>query len=583
MRILGISAFHRDSAAALVVDGKVLAVAKEEHFTRLARDSAFPTRAVRFVLGEGGVHGPDLDLVVFYEKPLKKFERVLVGNLRGFPRSSWSFAKAMFVWLGDRLWIKHRIATDLGIDPAKILFADHLESIASCALRTSPFEEAAVLVVDDAGEWSTTYLGRADADGLEALAEVQFPHSLGLLAAAVTQFLGFTPGEDEDKVEALAAWGEPRFAGDLGAWIEDRDGLFALRADVLSVEHEARQLWGEPFEALFGAPRYAGEPLQLEGDDRRYADVAASLQAVLEEQTLKLARELHRRAGTADLCFAGALAANRRLVARLAADGPFERIHVPVAPGKAGGALGAALLAEPALDGHARLAPEPLVGETIEALAEPGARALENDEDGTREVVRHVLDGRRVAWVSGGVEFGLTSLQNRIVLSAPGEPDATRRLLEAVQHVEPFLPCRLALAADEAERWVELPVGVDGGVRHAQLRLRARDALRAAAPSAVLPDGRVWVHVVDPRWHPRLAAALEGLAAAGRERLLLTSDFRMRGSPVVRNESEAVDAWRRSTLDALVVECRAYDRSPLGKPDVALASRGAAPTNGAVH
>lgn len=563
MRILGISAFHRDSAAALVVDGKVVAAAQEEHFTRLSRDSAFPSRAVRFVLGAGGVTAPDLDHVVFYEKPLKKFERVLIGNLRGFPRSSTSFAKGLFTWLGDRVWVKHRIASDLGLDPDKILFSNQLESLASCALRTSPFDEAALLVLDDAGEWATTLLARGGPDGIESLAEVDFPHSLGLLASAITQFLGFVPGEDEDKVEALAAFGEPRFAEGMARWIRPSEGLFELEPGVFRFEYEGKHLFGPAVEELLGAPRFAGDTLRYLEPDTRDADVAASLQVVLEDEAVRLARELHRRAPSTNLCMAGALAGNRRLLMRLRAEGPFEAIHVPQTFGKAGGALGAALLAEPGLNGAGRIADDALVGESISGLAEPGARELTDDPDGLSEVARRLAGGEVVGWATGAIEAGQASLQNRIVLVGAGGEDATKRLLGAVQQVESFLPSRLAVTAEAAARFVELPSGLDGALRRARLRVDAKAELAAVAPSAVLPDGSVWIQVVDRGAHPRLHALLERIGEGGGAPLVLCTDLKLRGSPIVRNEGEAVEAYMRSTIDTLVVASRVYEREQL--------------------
>ncbi|QDU67478.1 carbamoyltransferase N-terminal domain-containing protein [Engelhardtia mirabilis] len=565
MRILGISAFHRDSAAALIVDGQVVAAAQEEHFTRLARDSAFPTRAIRFVLGEAGVEAPELDQVVFYEKPLKKFERVLVSNLRAFPRSSTSFAKGLFVWLGDRIWIKDRIASDLGVPADKILFAEHLPAIGACAMGTSPFEEAAVLVVDDAGEWSTTLLARADAQGLESLVEVRYPHSLGLLASAVTQFLGFAPGEDEEKVEALSAHGSPRFADAIRAWIRDEGCLFALDEGAFRFNFESSRLWGDGFEAAFGPPRFAGEPLRYQDSDRRDADLAASLQVVLEERTLALAAELYRRAPSRNLCFAGSLAKNRRLLGRLMAEGPFERVHVSVVPGKAGGAVGAALLAEEAGVLSRRVCESGFVGESLLGQAEPGAQWLEGDPDGVAEVSRRLVDGERVAWMQGAIELGGLSGQGRVVLADARPPEACGALLRAVQHVEPFLPCRLIVPREEAERFVELPEGSDAALARGQLRVAAKQSLVDAAPSSVMADGTTWVQVVDEHSAPRLHAVVRAFGAATGTPLLLCTDFKLRGAPIVRSESEGLDAYMRSTLDSLIAGPRLYRREAIPK------------------
>lgn len=562
MRILGISAFHRDAAAAVLVDGKPVAAAQEGRFTRLSLDPAFPTRAIRSCLFQAGVQARELDRVVFYEKPLRKFERVLALHMRSFPKSSKSFAKSLFLWLGDRLWLKTRIAQELEIPSDRIMFCEHQRSLAANAFFTSPFEEATLLTVDDAGEWATTALGHGRGSDLQLSAEVLFPHSLGLLASTITQFLGFVPGEDEGLVETLATYGTPRFAEALGQLVAEQDGLFSIDQRPFRLTFDTEWLFGEELEELLGPPRHSGDPLRLSGDDRRDADVAASLQQVLEQRVLALALEAHRRAPHRALCFGGEVAANRRLNSFLRAQGPFEEIHVPGAPGKAGGALGAALWLHHCIEGGAarKGAVQVDLGEAIEDRAEPGARVLGENGAVQDELARRLADGARVAWVRGRMDFGPRSLGRRSVLADPRPENAKRDLLSALQLSESFLECRLAVPAERAAEFFELPEGCDSALRAGHLVVPAQPALREHAPGVPAPDGTVWPQLVDADRDPEFHALLCRHGETSGAPLLLHTTFELRGSPMVRNEAEAVDAWRRSGLECLVAANRLYER-----------------------
>src|SRR5262245_51472654 len=243
MRILGISAFHRDAAAALVVDGEVVAAAQEERFTRLTLDPAFPTRAIRWCLSSTGIAGSSLDHVVFYEKPLRKFERVLARSMQRFPSSALPFSKNAFVWLGDRLWIRNRIAEHLSVPGERVLFVEQARALLANAFYQSRFERAALLLLDDVGEWSSTVLGRGERDQVELVFEVRHPHSLGFLASALTQYLGFAPGEEEHKLEALAALGEPRHATALAALVWGAERGFELASGPFRFDDGAERLF----------------------------------------------------------------------------------------------------------------------------------------------------------------------------------------------------------------------------------------------------------------------------------------------------------------------------------------------------
>ncbi len=562
MRILGISAFHRDAAAAVLVDGQPVAAAQEERHTRLSLDPAFPVRAIRASLFQAGLQARDLDRVVFYEKPLRKFERVLALHLRAFPKSSKSFPKSLFLWLGDRLWIKNRIATELGVDQERILFCEHQGSVAANAYFTSPFDDAAVLTIDDAGEWATSVYGRGKGDDLALDHEILYPHSLGLLASAITQFLGFVPGEDESLLESLAAHGEPRFAPIMGTLAPETDGLFELDKSAFRLDYDSEHLWSEELEKRLGPPRFSGEPLAIAGDDRRHADIAASLQQVLEERVLALAARVHRDVPADALCLGGELARNRRVLSRLLADGPFAQVHVPPSPAKSGAALGAALWAHHVVEkaGGERANSLSGLGDPIEDRAEPGAVTLDSAAAVETELAQRLGRGDLVGWARGRMEFGPHSFGNRSVLALASDTDACKKLLASTQRTESFRECRVSIPAERAADYLELPGNASAHVRAAQLAAVARDALREQASSAVSPDGTAWVHAVEQDADPELHALLTRIGKETGSPLLLHADLSLRGSPIVRNEAEAVDAWRRSGLDVLVAGERLYER-----------------------
>jgi len=563
MRILGISAFHRDAAAALLVDGELVAAVQEERFTKKAHDPAFPKRSIRYCLDQAGILARDLDRVVFYEKPLRKFERLLAQEIRAFPRSARIFAGTMFVWLGDRLWLKTHIAEDIGVDRERILFTEHQQAHAAHAFYGSPFDEAAVLCVDDVGEWATTLLACGMGTQLSTLAELRLPHSLGLFASAITQFLGFEPGAQETVVETLSAYGEPRFADALAALVRAGEGgTFCIDEAPFRFAFDADVLFGKELTAILGEHRIPGAPLRMSPEDSRDADVAASLQQVLEERTLALATELAGRVESRNLCFGGALASNARLCARLVADSPFDALHVLAEPGKSGAALGAALYVHHQLNGAERSrAPLPVfVGEAPDEEPEEGARVFPSSEAAQDELCTRLLGGGICAWMRGGMEFAARALGHRSILMDPRVDGARGKLLGAVQRSEGYLPCSVAVPAERAAEWFELPAGCDALAARGLLSMQAKEGVSSLAPSALEPDGRVRLLCVDASNDPEFHRLLTRFGETAGAPLLLHDDFALRGSPIVRSEIDAVEAFERSALDALFVEDRVYER-----------------------
>ena len=379
--VLGISAHYHDAAAALVVDGRVVAAMQEERFTRIKSDAALPVHAARACLRQGGIAAGDLDAVVFYENPFAKLERVLLWLLRTFPRSYRQFPRAMADQLGSKLWVLDHLSEQLGVERKRVEHADHHRCHAASAFFLSPFEKAAVLTIDGVGENATTTIWKGEDRTLTHLADIVFPHSIGLLYGALTAYLGFEVNDGEYKVMGLAAYGEPRYR-------EKFASLFTLHDDAsfeLALPHFAYDTGSDVgfsprMEELLGPRRAVGKPWDLENDasDRHYADVAATLQAVTEDAVLALARDARRRTDADALCLAGGVALNAVSNARLLREAGFARIVVHPAAGDAGGALGAAILG--ALDrGAPRPAPlaSAALGDEVDvSIADSTARAL---------------------------------------------------------------------------------------------------------------------------------------------------------------------------------------------------------------
>ena len=558
MRVLGISAYHQDSAAALVIDGRPVAAAQEGLFTKTPLDASLPLRAARSCLSRAGLNGPDLDRVVFYEKPLRRFERTLATALRAFPGGGRGFAREASRWLGDRLWLKGRLADELGVDPKKIQFVEHLASHAACAFYLSPIQRAAVLVADDVGEWATTAIFKAGGTGLELVGEAHLPHSLGLVVSAFVQFLGFDPGKDDEYLGDLAGHGTPRFADAVRELVgADEDASPAIARGHFNFGEGVRQLWTEEMARRFGPARVPGSPLRLGGDDARDADLAASLQQVLEERIVALAQKALERTGEEDLCFAGVLARNRGVNTALLERSGARSLFVPPEPADAGGALGAALYVHHAEASAERNgAPAALfLGETPGSVSEEEPAASGQKPEA---LLPALLEGRPVGWVRGSLEFAPESLFHRCVLIDPRAESARENLLGALQRTEPFLACRAAVPAERLGEFVELPAGGAGLARLAQLQLPVHEALRAAAPAAVLPDGTARIQAVSRDEDPELHKLLELFGAERGAPVLLLETLRLRGAVVPRSDHEAIDAFGRSQLAALLVDDRLF-------------------------
>jgi carbamoyltransferase len=578
VNILGISAFFHDSAAALVQDGRIVAAAQEERFTRRKHDDAFPARAVEWCLAGAGLTAADLDAVVFYEKPLIKFERILESALAFAPGGFPAFLRAMPPWLQRKLHLPREIDKGLGGGySGPILFATHHESHAASGFYPSPFDEAAILTLDGVGEWSTATWGTGRGSRIRLEEELRFPHSPGLLYSAFTLFCGFRVNSGEYKLMGLAPYGDPRFADVILREIVDLrgDGSFWLDQRFFNYAAGLR-MTSSRFHRLFGGP-----PRRPDGPiTQREMDLAASIQRVIEEIVLRMARHVHARTGMANLCLAGGVALNCVANGRLLREGPFERLWIQPAAGDAGGALGAALahwfghLGNPRLAGPGDAQRGSLLGPAFdeaaidEAVAGHGAVAESFPDEATlvEAVAAELAAGRIVGHFAGAAEFGPRALGNRSILADPRAPDMQRRLNLAIKFRESFRPFAPAVLAGRESEFFELTtespymllvapvVGgrPGGGAVRAMGIERLRDVC-GPIPAVTHVDGSARVQTVDAARNPRFHAILAAFARRTGCPVLANTSFNIRGEPIVHDPADAYRCFMFTDMDVLVL------------------------------
>lgn len=570
MRILGISAHYHDAAAALVIDGVPVAAVEEERLSRRKNDAAFPLAAIDWCLESAGLEPGDLDAVVFYEKPMLKFARILTTVLRAFPRSRRAFVQAMRNALGEKVWVKGIIAGELGVARGKILFTQHHQAHAAAAFFPMPTERAAILTTDGVGEWATLTVGQGartlgGASSLELLREVRFPHSLGLFYSAFTAYLGFPVNEGEYKVMGLASYGKPRFAEEVRRTIvRTPDGAFRLALPYFDFQESARRSFGPAFVELFGPPRDpddAIDPATSEG--ARYADIAASAQAVLEEVLVDLARRLHDETGLPDLCLGGGVALNGCANARILRESGFERVFVPSAPGDAGCALGAALYADRIHFGrpdreipdHPFWGPVADGAELSRIAAEDGFPHVALPSDGAlcEEVAAALAGGEVVGWMDGALELGPRALGNRSILAAPHDAGTRDRLNLHIKRREEFRPYAPAVPAELADRYFELPPGGARLGRFMSGVFPVRPEWRWRLRAVTHVDGTARVQTVDAAMAPRFHRLLHAYGRRSGIPVLLNTSFNLAGEPIVNRAVEGYSTFWRCDMDRLVV------------------------------
>jgi carbamoyltransferase len=560
--VLGISGFYHDAAAALVVDGEIVAAMHEERFDRVKHSAALPERAARACLEVGGIDARDLDAVVFYEEPFPKFERLLEWLVGTFPRAPRYFARVLRSELSRKLWVLDEISEMLGVARERVRAVPHHLSHAASAFFVSPFDEAAVLSVDGVGERTTTAIWHGRGTSLEPRFSVEFPHSLGLFYAAITAYAGFEVLEGELKLMALAAYGEPRYAGELSRVLRlGSDGDFTLEPRYFDAFTDSELGFGRELERLLGPARRPGKPWDLAGDsdDSRYADVARSAQLLVEEALLALARRARRETGSDALCLAGGVALNATANARLAEESGFSRVFVQPAAGDAGGALGAAICGALELgDRRPGALGSPALGQRLDAgagadLALRLGLAVARPARPFERAAEILARGGIVALASGRVEWGPRALGFRSLLAPAHDArlrDALNRRVKGRETFRPFAPSALHQNTDALFHHV----GTDMTPFMTTL-CRARETAHAELSGVLHVDGTSRLHAVTPERAPALAEILGEYERRTGRRALLNTSLNGSGEPIVGSENDAVAFFAsHAAVDALLLD-----------------------------
>jgi carbamoyltransferase len=585
MYILGISCFYHDAAAALLQDGKLIAAAEEERFTRIKHDFDFPQNAIQFCLDFAGITGKDLDYVVFYEKPFQKFERILMTSFQGFPRSWKAFKEAMITWLGDKLWVKTIIKEKLNIEEKKILFGEHHLSHAASAFYPSPFKEAAILTVDGVGEWTTATVGIGKGTEIKLLKEIKFPHSLGLLYSAFTAFLGFQVNEGEYKVMGMAPYGKPKYIDKIYDHLIKvaPDGSFWMNMDYFSYHYSDEKTFNLKFEELFGEPRtpemhfftsntrfpsYFGEKptnyADLCGKNEYYADVAASIQKVTEEILLKLANSLHKETGLPKLCIAGGVGLNSVANGRILRETPFRDLFIQPAAGDGGGALGAALHAYHGLMGkprtfileHAYWGKEYSEYEIKDFLDSNGI-SYEYFSDQSKlllRIVNDLVDGKVIGLFQGRFEWGPRALGNRSILADPRSEEMKDLVNIKIKFREPFRPFAPVILEENTNDFFDGDNIAGQFPSRYMLFVFPLKESKAESINAVNHMGTGRLQTIREEWNPRYYQIVKKFGEVTGIPVLLNTSFNLRGEPIVTSPSNAFNTFSKSGIDVLILE-----------------------------
>jgi len=585
MFILGISCYYHDSAAVLIKDGKLIAAAEEERFSRKKHDSGFPENAIRFVLECGKIKPADLDYVVFYEKPFLKFERILKTTLSNFPKSSSVFRESMITWLLDKLWIKEKIRKKLQIDDRKILFSEHHLSHAASSYYCSPFDEATIVTLDGVGEWATASIGIGKNNKIKILKEIYFPHSLGLLYSAFTAFLGFEINDGEYKVMGMAPYGKPRYVDKVKKLIKlYSDGSFELNMDYFEFHRSTKNTYNKKFIEIFGKPRnpetkfftsttpypsYFGEkPSNYEEmckENQYYADIASSIQSVLEEAIINLVNAAYRETGIEKLCVGGGVSLNSVANYKILQNTPFKQIYIQPAATDAGGALGAALYAYNQFSNNSKkfILEHAFWGKSysnseIRKFLDTNNisyRYEENDEKIIEIVVDALSKGKVVGWFQGRFEWGPRALGNRSILADARRQDMKDIVNTKIKFREPYRPFAPSVLIEKTEEYFD----IKEPEKHYPTRFMlyvvdVKGNKQNIIPAVTHVDGSGRLQTVSKETNPRYYELIKKFEEATGVPVILNTSFNLKGEPIVNSPEDAFKTFSKSEMDMLVLE-----------------------------
>jgi carbamoyltransferase len=579
MYILGISAYYHDSAACIVKDGEILAAAQEERFTRKKHDHHFPKHAIDFCLNYAGIKSSHLDLVAFYDKPFLKFERLLETYLAYAPVGIKSFIKAMPLWIKEKLWMKDLISKELGYE-GKIIFPEHHESHAASAFFPSPFHDAAILTMDGVGEWTTTSYGVGKGNSLELLADIKFPHSLGLLYSAFTYYTGFKVNSGEYKVMGLAPYGEPKYKKLINDHLIDvkEDGSFRMNMDYFNY-CAGLTMTNEKFNKLFGGqPRVPETKLT-----QKEMDLARSLQDVTEEIVIKMGNHVYKETGLKNLCLAGGVALNCVANGKLLREGPFENIWIQPAAGDAGGALGAALIGwynylenerivygESDLQNGSFLGPVFSEKEIKNFIDSKNIKAEKFSDDGLIKKVSELIASEKIiGWFDGRMEFGPRALGARSIIGDARSPEMQAKMNIKIKFREGFRPFAPSVLYEKVGEYFEIDsespyMLLVADVKKERRRMMTNDEeklwgieklniVRSDIPAITHVDYSARLQTVHKETNPKYYKLIEQFEKDTGCAVIINTSFNVRGEPIVCTPEDAYKCFMRTNIDYLVL------------------------------
>lgn len=552
MNILGVSCFYHDSAACLIKDGVIVAAAQEERFNRIKNSCEFPINAINFCIQKAGITFNDIDYVGFYEKPFFKFYRVLSNHLKDWPFSFSNFLDTMPKWLQDRLIIPLILEKEIGFK-GKVLFIKHHLSHASSAFLVSPFEEAAILTCDGVGEWATLTCGFGRGNDVKIYKELRYPNSLGLLYTALTAYLGFAANQEEGTVMALAGCGNPGYLDKFKKIFNVKpDGSFIIDTSYFGF-NKGSKMYSRKFIKTFGKDRKSGDKIE-----ERHRDIAASLQKFVEEALISIARALHNETKMDKLCLAGGSFLNCVANNKILEEASFKEIFIQPAAGDAGGALGVAsyiyhtILKKPRnhIMTHTYLGPEFSATEIRRALLTNNLNFQEFDESGlTKNIAEKLANNEIVGWFQGRTEFGPRALGNRSILANPCNPNIKGLLNSKVKKREPFRPYAPAVLEERANEFFEMRCKSPFMLLAPKIKAEKKGLI----PGVTHVDGTARVQTVGKDTNQRLWQLIKEFENITGIPMIINTSFNLRGEPIVCTPEDAINSFKKSEMDCLVL------------------------------
>lgn len=558
MYILGISCYYHDSAAVLIKEGEIIAASEEERFSRIKHDSSFPKLAIEFCLNTAKISSGDLSYVVFYEKPFLKFERIFLTSLRNAPKSGKFFRESMKEWFLDKLWIKSHIASNLNIDPKKLLFSEHHLSHMASSYYPSPFKTCATLSIDAVGEWTTTAWGIAKDNNIEIKEEIRFPNSLGLLYSAFTVFCGFEPNEGEYKLMGLAPYGKPIYKDKIYRLFNYLgDGSFEIDMKYFSYEYDLKGIYTQNFLKIFGKPNSNSEKVI-----KYYADIAASIQEVMEEILVNIGKYVRKQSGLENLSYAGGVAYNSKANWQIFNKSGFKNIYIQPAAGDSGGALGAALWVYHSVlkNKKRKVMKDAYLGfsedsQEIEKLlkAENVKHKKVSKDSLVDEISDKIAKEKVIGWVQGRTEWGPRALGDRSILASPKSLKMKETVNKKIKFREGFRPFAPSVLIEASKKYFEVENSFSDPLRFMLYVLEVKKQQRDKLGAITHVDGTARPQFVYKETNPLYHSLITSVGKKTTTPVVLNTSFNLKGEPIVNNSKDALNTFYKSGIDTLVL------------------------------